>query len=55
MDTRYFNKAENVLFYNPMTRLLAKIFGPNNYIHKCKTCGKIPTEVWGEYCFKHKQ
>jgi hypothetical protein len=54
MKAEYYKKAENVLFFNPIERLLAKIFGADKMVIKCKTCGKIPTEVYEGYCLDHK-
>lgn len=50
MKSRYFDSAEQVIFTNPINRFLAKIFGKNIMVHKCKDCKRIPTDVYGEYC-----
>ena len=55
MVSRYYKKSEDVLFFNPITRFLAKVFGPEKFIIRCKECGKIPTEMYGEYCFTHRE
>ena len=54
MKTEYYNKSEHVLFHNPLTRLLAKIFGNKHFIYKCGVCDKIPTELYGDFCEDHK-
>ena len=53
MKAKYYNKPEDVLFYNPFIRLLTKIFGPKHFVVKCKVCGKIPTEIYGDTCLDH--
>lgn len=54
MKAKYYNKPENVLFYDPITRLLARIFGAKYFVIKCRVCGKIPTEIYGDTCLDHK-
>ena len=54
MKAEYYNKPENVLFINPITRLLVKIFGAKYFVIKCRVCGKIPTEIYGDACLDHK-
>jgi hypothetical protein len=54
MKAKYYNKPEDVLFYDPIIRLVAKIIGPSKVVRRCKTCGKIPTELYGGYCFDHE-
>lgn len=49
----YYEKPENVLFFSPVVRLLVRIFGPEHFVMRCKTCNKIPTDMYGEYCEKH--
>ena len=51
MKAKYYNKPENVLFYNPTTRLLARIFGAKYFVIKCKDCKQIPTELINGYCW----
>jgi len=51
----YYKKAEHVIHFNPLTRFLVKIFGPEKFVIRCKTCGKIPTEVYGNYCQIHQK
>lgn len=53
MKAKYFNKPEDVLFFNPITRLLSKIFGAKHFVIKCRVCGKIPTDVYGDTCLDH--
>ena len=53
MKARYFESANDVLFFDPIVRLLARVFGPERFVIKCKTCGKIPTEVYGNKCVDH--
>jgi hypothetical protein len=53
MKAKYYNKPENVLFYNPIIRLLAIIFGAKHFVIKCRVCGKIPTEIYGDTCLDH--
>jgi len=53
MKAKYYNKPENLLFINPITRLLAKIFGAKYFVTKCRVCGKIPTAVYGDTCLDH--
>jgi len=55
MNASYYKKTEDVLFFSPITRLLAKVFGAKYFIYKCKTCRKIPTEIYGKYCLDHKK
>lgn len=47
---RYFESAEHVMLIHPIHRFLAKIFGKDRIVHKCKDCKRIPTDVYGEYC-----
>lgn len=54
MKVEYYNKPENVLFIDPITRLLAKIFGAKYFVTKCRVCGKIPTEIYDNACLDHK-
>ena len=54
MKAKYYSKPEHVLFYNPITRLLARIFGAKHFVIKCRVCGKIPTEIYGDTCLDHK-
>lgn len=53
MNARYFEKPEHVLFINPIVRFLSKIFGAKRLVVRCKTCGKIPTDLYGSYCLDH--
>lgn len=53
MKTKYYNKPEHVLFFDPLTRLLANIFGAKQFVIKCRVCGKIPTDVYGYTCLDH--
>ncbi len=53
MKAKYYNKPEDVLFFNPITRLLAKIFGAKYFVTKCRVCGKIPTEIYIDTCLDH--
>lgn len=50
----YYESADHVLFVNPIVRLLAKVFGNERYIIRCKTCNKIPVNLYGDYCLKCK-
>jgi len=50
---KFYTKPENVLFYDPFTRFLAKIFGAKHFVIKCSVCGKIPTELYGKTCLNH--
>ena len=54
MKAKYFDKPEHVLFYDPFTRFLSKIFGAKHFVKKCRVCGKIPTELYGDTCLDHK-
>jgi len=54
MKAEYYSNPENVLFINPIIRLLARIFGAKHFVVKCKVCGKIPTEIYGDTCLDHK-
>jgi len=54
VKAEYYNKPENVLFINPITRLLAKIFGAKYFVTKCRVCEKIPTDVYGDTCLDAK-
>ena len=53
MSKDYYDKPENVLFYDPVVRFLAKLFGSKYFIKKCEVCNKIPTELYGKRCKKH--
>ena len=53
MRTTYYNKPEDVLFIDPLTRFLTKIFGAEHFVIRCKVCNKIPTDVYGDTCIKH--
>ena len=53
MRASYYSKPEYVLFYDPITRLLARIFGAKHFVIKCRVCGKIPTEIYGDTCLDH--
>ena len=53
MRAEFFNEPKGVLFFNPIIRLLAKVFGHKYFIKRCKVCGKIPTEMYGKTCFNH--
>lgn len=50
MKARYFKDAEQVMFFHPFQRFLAKIFGQDRIVKKCKDCKRIPTDLYGEYC-----
>jgi|TARA_R110000851_G_scaffold73614_2_gene162379 hypothetical protein len=54
MKAKYYSKPEHVLFYNPKITLLSKIFGAKHFVIKCKACGKIPTEMHGDFCLDHR-
>ncbi len=54
MKAKYYEKPENVIFFNPIDRLLVKILGADRMVIKCKACGKIPTEIYDGYCLDHK-
>ncbi|MGK0446561.1 MAG: hypothetical protein ACJA2M_000330 [Polaribacter sp.] len=54
MKAKYYSRPENVLFYGPITRLLARIFGSKYFVIKCKVCGNIPTEIYGNDCLDHR-
>lgn len=54
MKAKYYSDPENVLFYDPIIRLLARIFGAKHFVIKCKVCGKIPTKICGNTCLDHK-
>lgn len=41
MKAVYYKNAKDVLFINPIYRFIAKLFGPNIIVVKCKTCGKF--------------
>jgi hypothetical protein len=47
-STKYYSKPEHVLFFDPITRLLAKLFGASAFVIKCKDCKRIPTEFTSE-------
>ena len=47
---RYFSSADDVMFYNPIVRFLAKIFGNEKFVFRCKSCNKIPTELISGEC-----
>lgn len=51
----YYKKPEDVLFFSPVVRLLARVFGPEYFVTRCKTCKLIPIEVYGGYCKKHSK
>lgn len=53
MKAKFYKSPDQVLFFNPIERFLAKIFGAKRMVFKCKTCKKIPTEVFGGYCKDH--
>ena len=53
MKAKYYNKPKNVLFINPILRLLSKIFGAKYFVTKCRVCGKIPIDVYGDTCSVH--
>ena len=53
MKTQYYNKLEDVLFFNPTTKLLVKIFGAKYFVIRCKICNKIPAEIYGNTCLEH--
>jgi hypothetical protein len=53
MKARYFKSADDVLFLNSIPRFLARIFGNEALVIKCKVCKKIPTEVYGNVCLEH--
>lgn len=50
---KYYKNPNDVLFYNPTVRFLAKIFGSKYFVQRCKECKQIPTEMYGEYCQEH--
>lgn len=55
MNTHYYYKTpEQVLFYNPWDRLIAKLFGHNTVVRRCTTCNKIPSDMYGDKCFDHR-
>ena len=45
IEHKHYHKAEQVLFFNPLKRLLSKVFGAKYFVIKCKCCEKIPCEV----------
>lgn len=47
---RYYNSPNQVLFYNPTIRFLARVFGNKYFVVKCKDCKKIPTDLYGFRC-----
>ena len=47
---RYFDSADQVLLIHPMERFMAKIFGKDRIVIKCKDCKRIPTDLYGSYC-----
>lgn len=55
MNVRYYDKPEDVIFRSPVIRLLVKIFGPNRFVYRCKTCGKIPADLYEGHCLLHKK
>jgi len=55
MGAQFYKEPKDVLFYHPFERFLAKIFGANSMVMRCKTCKKIPTEQYGDYCEDHIQ
>ena len=55
MGAKYYENVNDVLFISPIMRIFAKIVGAKHVVCKCKTCGKIPTELYGDYCFDHRK
>lgn len=53
MKAEYFESEDDVLFINPITRFLSKIFGPKPFVIKCSICNKIPTDIYGDRCKDH--
>ena len=58
----YYKSEDNVIFpFDPMIRILINIGFPKKwFIHKCKTCDKIPTEVYRDekcnsFCKLHRK
>jgi len=47
----YFESADDVLFLNSIPRFLARIFGNEALVIKCKECKQIPTEIISGYCW----
>lgn len=55
MKATYFSSHENVIFHSGFINFLTKFFGKKAFVVHCKTCGKIPTEIYdGEKCFDHR-
>ena len=48
---RYFKSADDVLFFHPIPRFLARIFGNEALVIKCKECKQIPTVIISGYCW----
>lgn len=51
----YYKTPEHVIFFSPMIRFLSKVTSPKYFIIRCEVCGKIPTELYGKFCLKHKK
>jgi hypothetical protein len=47
---RYFDSADQVLLIHPLERFIARIFGKDRIVIKCKDCKRIPTDLYGSYC-----
>lgn len=48
---KYYEKPEHVLIYNPIVRLIKKVFKEFG-VKRCKACNKMPTELIGDNCIK---
>jgi len=53
--TQYYKSPEQIMLIHPMDRVIAKLFGKESMIYRCKECKKIPTEMYGQHCFKHRK
>lgn len=47
---KYYKNVNDVIIISPTIRFFSNIFGKTLFVVKCKTCKKIPTEIYGEYC-----
>ena len=50
---KYYKTPDSVIFQDPVIRLLAKVFGNKHFVIRCRACGKIPCDVYGETCEDH--
>ena len=53
MKAQYYKEPKDVMLIHPIQRFIARVFGKESQIWRCKTCNKIPTEMWGDYCRDH--